>query len=347
MKKLILIIAFILICFQGKSQQIYDTIIYYPPSVLNCPMWMDSVELNNPLDPSSKYSVFYHYGKMRRTCVSLNLPMTDTYAPVIGPQDTNYINTRAFAQPYHLDSAVLVIGVAAKVRGTKPGMSPVYNYFRLMDSTKTEIATVPVPPFGSGQVTSVSPLWQLAQGKYYFNNQVMLKDFYIAVDMPTGQEYTQGGSEYWFDHTISFTDEVCLKIDRGCYEGEYPYFLRRNATQWTRFDNDSLYKYYRKKHIGWFPIILVPRPDSLGLVDAIDINNTCNVLPNPARDNIKVISQFKVKDIEIYDIRGLKLKTISINSYEKYVDISDLIAGTYIVKLYTPRGIATKKILVE
>jgi hypothetical protein len=345
MKKLILIIAFIFICLQGKSQQIYDTIIYYPPSVLNCPMWMDSVELNNPSDPSSKYSVFYHYGKMRRTC-DLSLPLINTYDPVIGPQDTNYVNTRAFAQPYHLDSAVLVIGVAAKVGGTKPGMSPVYNYFRLMDSTKTEIATVAVPFLGStpGPIPS---LWNIIQGKYYFNNQVTLKDFYIAVDMPTGQEYTQGGSMYWFDHTISFTDEVCLKIDRGCYEGEYPYFLRRNATQWTRFDNDSLYKYYRKKHIGWFPIILVPRPDSSNLVNDIDIDNTCNVFPNPAKDRLKVISQFKVKDIEIYNISGIKVKTIAINSYEKFVDISDLIAGTYIVKLYTPRGIATKKILVE
>ena len=315
MKKLILVAAFILIGLQGKSQQIYDTIIYYPPTVLNCPMWMDSVEIWDPIDPSGYYNVFYHYSLMRRTC-DLNLPMIDTYAPVIGPQDTNYINTRAFAQPYHLDSAVLVITVAFPFLGSTPG---------------------PIPS-----------LWNIIQGKYYFNNQVTLKDFYIAVDMPSAQEYAYGGgSEYSFDHTISFTDEVCLKIDRGCYEGEYPYLLKRNSTQWTRFDNDSLYKYYRKKHIGWFPIILVPRPDSLSLVDAIDINNTCNVLPNPARDNIKVISQFKVKDIEIYDIRGLKLKTISINSYEKYVDISDLIAGTYIVKLYTPRGIATKKLLVE
>ncbi len=343
MKKLILIIAFILIGLQGKAQQIYDTVIYYPPTVLGCPMWMDSVELNNPLDPSSHYNTFYHYAKMRRTC-DLSLPYVFPGDPLIGPQDTMDINTRAFAQPYHLDTAVLVIGVAAKVRGTKPGMSPNYNYFRLMDSTKTEIATVAVPFLGS----TPGPYTHAIQGKYYFNNQVTLKDFYIAVDMPSAQEYAYGGgSEYSFDHTISFTDEVCLKIDRGCYEGEYPYLLKRNSTQWTRFDNDSLYKYYRKKHIGWFPIILVPRPDSLSLVDAIDINSTCNVLPNPARDNIKVISQFKVKDIEIYDIRGVKIKTVSINAYEKYIDISDLISGTYIVKLYTPRGIATKKLLVE
>ena len=100
-------------------------------------------------------------------------------------------------------------------------------------------------------------------------------------------------------------------------------------------------------HIGFFPIILVPRPDTSNLVNDIDIDNTCNIIPNPAKDRLKVISQFKVKDIEIYNISGVKIKTIEINSYEKFVDISDLKAGTYIVKLHTPRGIATKKILVE
>jgi flagellar hook assembly protein FlgD len=92
---------------------------------------------------------------------------------------------------------------------------------------------------------------------------------------------------------------------------------------------------------------LVPRPDSLSLANEIDINNTCNILPNPAKNNIKIISQFKVKDIEIYNISGIKLKTIPINDYEKYIDISDLIQGTYIIKINTPRGIATKKLLVE
>ena len=55
----------------------------------------------------------------------------------------------------------------------------------------------------------------------------------------------------------------------------------------------------------------------------------------------------KEKDIEIYNISGIKLKTIPINDYEKYIDISDLIQGTYIIKINTPRGIATKKLLVE
>lgn len=335
MKKIVLIIAFILICIQGKAQQEYDTIIYYPPAVLNCPMWMDSVNLNNPNDPSARYQRFYHYSEMRRTCNG-NLPLIPSVEYVIGASDTIYIRNRAFAQPYHLDSTVLVIGLAAKVYGHSALMGG-YNYFRLMDSSKTEIAYVQIPSY------IPDPYSQIQQRKYYFNNQVILKDFYIAADVGTGYDVCT----YEFDHTCSFTDTSCLKIDRGCYQDEYPYLLKRNATQWTRFDQDTVYNYYRKMHIGFFPIILIPRPDSSNLVNEIDIDNTCNVFPNPAKNKLKVISQFKVKDIEIYSISGIKVKTIEINSYEKFVDISDLIAGTYIVKLHTPRGIATKKILVE
>lgn len=331
MKKIVLLIAFILICLQGKAQQEYDTIIYYPPSVLDCPMWMDSAALSDTSDPSYYYHIFYHYSRLKYEC-EYNI-MSLYGLNVVGVQDTLYLNNIAFAQPYHLDSTVLVIGVAAKVIGHKAPMGG-YNYFRLMDSTKTEIAYCMIP------TSNQAPANQAQLNKNYFNNQVMLKDFYIAADVLGAYEYCT----YEFDHTCTFTDDSCLKIDKGCYEDEYPYLLKRNATQWTRFDQDTVYWYYRKMHIGFFPIILVPKA---GLANEIDIDNTCNVLPNPARNNIKVISQFKVKDIEIYNISGIKLKTITINSHEKFVDISDLCAGTYIIKLHTPRGIATKKLLVE
>jgi len=295
MKKMFLIIAFILICLQGKAQQEYDTIIYYPPAVLNCPMWMDSVNIYNPADPSVYYQIFYHYDLLRLQC---GYNIRSLYGlNVIGASDTLYIRNRAFAQPYHLDSTVLVIGVAAKVSGRKGNTG--YNYFRLMDSSKTEIAHCTIP------ISNPNPYSQIQQGKYYFNNQVMLKDFYIAADVGGAHEVCT----YEFDHTCSFTDTTCLKIDKGCYQDEPPYLLKLHATQWTRFDQDTVYWYYRKMHIGFFPIILVPRPDTSSLVNEIDIDNTCNVFPNPAKDRLKVISQFKVKEIEIYNISGTKVKT--------------------------------------
>ncbi len=344
MRKIALIIAFILMMFQSNAQQEYDTIIYYPPAVLNCPMWMDTAEFLNPNDPSGYYSTLRHYELLGIMCGYNVAPVG--FEPTIGPNDTNKLNIRAFAQPYSLDSLAVVIGVAAKIIGTMPNMSPTWYYFHLLDSSKVEVAHVQLPPYGSSQ-TPYPTIFEIEQGKYYFNNQVLLKDFYIAVDMPSQQSYSQGGTPYKFDHSCTFTEDSCLKIDRGCYQYEPPYLLKRGSNQWTRFDQDTIYYYYRKMHIGWFPIILVPRPDTSNLVKDIDIDITWNILPNPAKDYIKVMSHFKINDFEIFDIRGIKVKSIPINSHEKQINISDLPAGTYLVKINTIRGSATKKLIKE
>ncbi len=224
-----------------------------------------------------------------------------------------------------------------------PSMSPTWHYFHLMDSSGVEVAYAQLPFLGSSNTPSPT-IFEILQGKYYFNNQFLLKDFYIAVDMPTEQSYSQGGTPYRFDHTCTFTEDSCLKIDRGCYQYEPPYLLKRGSTQWTRFDQDTIYYYYRKMHIGWFPIVLVPK---LSLDKEINIDNTCNILPNPSKDFIKVMSHYKINNIEIFDIRGIRLKTIPINSHEKKINISDLPSGSYLIKINTIRASSTKKLLKE
>lgn len=326
-----------MIGLQGKAQQEYDTIIYYPPAVLNCPMWMDSVNYFNSNDPSLYYQLFYHYYLLRQECGYNIVSLYPDH--VIGVSWTPYLNNIAFSQPY-----LLVIGIAAKVKGRKGPMGG-YNYFRLRDSSNVEIAYCPIPVFGSsGDPYEWS--YRLPLGKYYFNNQVMLKDFYLSADVietVPGERCT-----YEFDHTCTFDgDTTCLKIDKGCPVDDYPYLLKGGSTQWTRFDQDTIYWYYRKMHIGFYPIILVPKPDTSNLVNEINIDNTCNILPNPSKDFIKVMSHYKINNIEIFDIRGIRLKTIPINSHEKEINISDLPSGSYLVKINTIRASSTKKLLKE
>jgi hypothetical protein len=339
MKKIVLIIAFILIYLQGKAQQEYDTIIYYPPAVLNCPMWMDSANLYNPNDPSHYYQIFYHYGLLRTQC---GYNIASLYGiNVIGECADPMLNNIAFSQPYHLDSAALVIGIAAKVYGRKSTMGG-YNYFRLRDSSNVEVAYCSIPPLGSlgGQPGGLS---QVPLGKYYFNNQVMLKDFYLSADVI--ETLPGDRCTYQFDHTCTFNaDTTCLKIDKGCPVDDFPYLMKGGSNQWTRFDQDTVYWYYRKMHIGFYPIILVPK---LSLDKEMNIDNTCNVLPNPAKNYIKVMSHFKINDIEIFDIRGIMVKSVLINSHEKQINISDLALGTYLVKINTARGSSTKKLIKE
>lgn len=341
MKKIFLILVLSLCALnslkaQEKDGQMFDTVIFYPPLVMNCPFWWDSVGLFDTVDPSSNYYDFHYYHLLRITCRP-DLPLLSSILSVIGSQDTLYTKNKAFSQPYHLDSAVRVIGVAAKVNGSG-GFGAYANYFKLMDTSRTVLARAQVPfsvPINQQNI----PFWRRPIGKFYFspNLNITIKDFFITVDNDiTGS--------YRFDHTVSFTEDSCLKIDKGCTQYGYPYLQKLNG-QWLRFDQDTVYQFYRKMHIGWFPILLIPKNNSLN--DDINIENTCNILPNPAKDKLKLMSQFKVKDIEIYNILGIKVRTIQINDYEKTIDISNLKSGAYVVHINTIRGIVKKKLIKE
>lgn len=63
--------------------------------------------------------------------------------------------------------------------------------------------------------------------------------------------------------------------------------------------------------------------------------------PNPTRDMLHIRYSSLIKDIEIYSSLGQSvLKTQSLN-----IDISDLEAGNYLIKVHTDKGTITKKII--
>jgi len=70
--------------------------------------------------------------------------------------------------------------------------------------------------------------------------------------------------------------------------------------------------------------------------------------PNPANDfvQIKVIDEI-IKKITIYDISGKQLMTSNVNTNDTSVDVSNLSAGIYFVKVYGAFGVKTEKIMKE
>lgn len=160
-------------------------------------------------------------------------------------------------------------------------------------------------------------------------------------DVSVNQSFVGNPIEY--NHTCSIFDTLCIDTIIGCQSNESPLFKKDG--RWIRFSDDTIYELYQKMHIEFLPILLVPRANN-SLTD-VDLDRTCNVFPNPASDILNVTSQFKVKDIEIYNIIGMKIKEIAINNYEANIDISNFSSGNYIVKLITTRGIATKKLIIK
>ncbi|MFV0599439.1 MAG: T9SS type A sorting domain-containing protein [Bacteroidales bacterium] len=83
-----------------------------------------------------------------------------------------------------------------------------------------------------------------------------------------------------------------------------------------------------------------------GLNDVEGLSSS-SVYPNPAKDNVNIASKANIEKVEMFNMMGQKVSENSVNSMFTSVNVANLNAGTYVVKVYTNAGLATKKIVVE
>src|SRR5574344_1147550 len=365
MKK-ILVISLLLIAgisLKAQEQFKYDTLIYYPQEVAGCANWTDSfinLEYCNTHDQG-----YYSLGMLNaheRVCCQ---PYHNLDNYVIG----SGVYATGFAQPSHFDSTMIVCGVAARVFGDCPTNPLHWCYFQLRDTnTTTAFATLAfaqIPGFNTNVRDLDSTIHLQPIPRHYFNIPVSVKDFYIVVDSLLASEYSNewGNHPYCFDHSCTFDYDSCDTIwglepndwrnygfpspyghHVGCDVAECPKLYKDG--RWISFSDDTIYYHYARKFIAWYPIVLIPQPSSGGL-NKIDVSSICNIFPNPASTYLKIVSELKVKSIEIYNIAGVKVKEESVNEFQKAIDISSLPVGSYVITINTTQGSAQKKFVKE
>lgn len=378
MKKIAIIILLAITSFSYAQEQEYDTIIYFPQTIFECPMLWDpvyggAVAYNNLAEYNAwiaaggnegsgwfqpDYTTFY---RLRRLCYASDSAIssidqdylsTFSLAQIVGFETMPGI--RSFAQPYYLldlDTAARVIGVAAKIKGHRPPMAQV-PYFFLYDNNGVMIDASPVLHFdGYGQYDQTPTTFDY----HYFANQHQIQAFSLAFDKNhTHYEHEIADNEpYLFDHTITFKGgdpklewyQDCRYEDLGCYEYLPPLYLMYDSTNWVSFDQDQYYQFYYKKQIGFFPIIIVPKTENS--LSAEELSEHCNILPNPATTYAKVLSRYKIERLEVFDIQGKKIEEINVNDYEYYIGVQNYNKGTYLVNIVTQKGTTTKKMIVQ
>ncbi|HUH50481.1 MAG TPA: T9SS type A sorting domain-containing protein [Flavobacterium sp.] len=84
---------------------------------------------------------------------------------------------------------------------------------------------------------------------------------------------------------------------------------------------------------------------TLSTID-FSLKNNFKIFPNPS-SNILFIDNFEnqIKKIEFFDLQGRIIKTINENKSEYQIDISNLLATTYIIKLSTETGSETVRFI--
>ena len=80
----------------------------------------------------------------------------------------------------------------------------------------------------------------------------------------------------------------------------------------------------------------------MGIDGIEDQENTLTLYPNPVKEIITIDSKITVAKVEIYSILGKRVletkETLKIN-------VSHLEQGLYLLKIYSQKGIITKKII--
>ncbi len=70
------------------------------------------------------------------------------------------------------------------------------------------------------------------------------------------------------------------------------------------------------------------------------------VMPNPAAEKARVVSSFGMSMVKVYNASGALVHTQRADGLYVDLDVSRWPAGTYLVRIHTPQGIATKRLVV-
>ena len=77
------------------------------------------------------------------------------------------------------------------------------------------------------------------------------------------------------------------------------------------------------------------------VVNIKEVTDNINIYPNPVRDILKINSNSEVSAVLLMDLSG----NIIYQTHTKQIDISNLSQGIYLIKIFTPQKVITKKIV--
>ena len=106
--------------------------------------------------------------------------------------------------------------------------------------------------------------------------------------------------------------------------------------------------------LGIFPILTPPAVDTTGhggdttAVDGVDgVGRYVSLSPNPAMDKVQVLSSFGLNQVEAYNAEGRLVYADEAHGLSKTIDLTAWPRGIYLVRIITPMGSTTKKLILR
>ena len=225
-----------------------------------------------------------------------------------------------------------------------------YDSLRILDSVrvhrKYDTAAYYVATGIQGNGSIPNPNFVYPMYEQYFDLSIMVLDtFYVGVTQrsATGGETTFNHMCFWL---LEFQGQGCQSINeyhvnKLCYSYDTHW--------WWPLRQQTSNEYYMI-----FPI-LTPKPgsqnpdnpDPESVTEADMVSRYVTVQPNPAEKEARVLSSFGLERIEAYDGGGRQVLAREASGLAATIDVSSWPCGTYLLRITTPMGTTTKKLLVQ
>lgn len=143
----------------------------------------------------------------------------------------------------------------------------------------------------------------------------VVPDFYVGAPLPTDSYYVSSTNSFIFANFPQTSCNVFFVRSRCSETDVSPWIALATSGCDTNVTNYLA--------------------TTLSTID-FSLKNNFKIFPNPS-SNILFIDNFEnqIKKIEFFDLQGRMVKTILVNNEKYQIDISNLLSGTYIVKLST------------
>ena len=152
---------------------------------------------------------------------------------------------------------------------------------------------------------------------------VMVDEWTMTSKGTRGEVKTKGTRDQgnWYEYTV----------DLSAYAGQEIWVAIRhfNSTDWFYLDVDDIAVSVGETYIGE------------------DDVNFLSVYPNPATDKLVVTSEATVNEYRVYDVTGAEVMSNKVNSDTFEINVDDLAAGVYYIRIYSDGLVQSKKFVVE
>ena len=98
---------------------------------------------------------------------------------------------------------------------------------------------------------------------------------------------------------------------------------------------------------GWLDVYTGAHHDDPDPVGIGNLGRFTQMMPNPARGQVTVLSSYRLSHVVVYDLKGNVVLEQEAEGLTDTFDVGTLAKGVYVVAIHTPAGIATKRLVVE